>query len=186
MKKLIYLALLTSIFYACSKDCENNNKTFYIYSSDLPYIIPYSDSSKVRFLKNGIDTLTYISQGLKETFADGYISNTQTGGCGTNSKYQRKSLKMLCLNSEFFQVTQYANNAGADKVKIEINNYSLDDRLTNQYISNYPPLLSCVANNIKYDSIAIFSLNEKDTFIFKPRIGIVKMKINNSLYEIIR
>jgi hypothetical protein len=186
MKKLIYITLLTSIFYTCNKDCENNNKTFYVYSSDLPFIILYTDTSRVKFIKNGTDTLTYISQGLKETYLDGYISNTQSGGCGTNAKYQRYSLKMQNSNDEFFQITQYANNEGADKVKLEINSLSIDGNRTNHYMSNYPPILSCFANNIKYDSVSIFSLNQQDTFIFKPRIGIVKMKINNNIYEILR
>jgi hypothetical protein len=53
MKNLVYLAILASIFLACNKDCENNNKTFYVYSSDLAFIIPYTDTSRVEFIKNG-------------------------------------------------------------------------------------------------------------------------------------
>lgn len=192
MKKLIYITLLTSIFYTCNKDCENNNKTFYVYSSDLPFIIPYTDTSRVKFIKNGTDTLTYISQGLKETYFEGYISNTQSGGCGTNAKYERYSLKMQNSNDEFFQITINSNHNGSDNVIININDKDIYEGLygTNYYVYNPPYLTGELLNSIKinntlYTNVNKISFSSKDYILAKGKLGIIKFSINDEIYELI-
>lgn len=186
MKKLVYIAILASIFYACNKDCENNNETFYVYSSDLPFIIPYADTSRVKFIKNGTDTLTFISQGLKETYFDGYISNTQSGGCGTNAKYQQNSLKMRYSDNDFFEIFVNPNEFEYRNIGLNVN--KTNGKFTStQFKSIYPlPIINYTINNLKYDSVKVLLFSNSDSIIFKRKVGILKMTISNDLYEIVK
>ena len=168
MKKLIYITLLTSIFYACNKDCENNNKSFYVNSNDMPYIIPYTDTSRVRFIKNGTDTLTYISQGLKETYFDGYISNTQSGGCGTNAKYQQNSLKMRYSDNDFFEIIVNPFEFEGSNIGLNVNK-SMRKFTSTQFTSIYPlPIINYTINKVKYDSVKVLLFSgEGGAAVFK-------------------
>lgn len=189
MKKLIYIALLTSLFYACNKDCERYNETRNVNVIDLPAVIPYSDTSTVKFIKNGTDTLIYTSQGLKETYIDSYESNTRSGGCGTNFRLQQYSLKMKHSDNEFFEITKYVSARNGDYIKIQINNSCIYDNIFGYYEVSTSDLItfelinSIVINNIKYDSINKISLNNSNYLLAKSKIGIVKMFVNSNVYE---
>lgn len=190
MKKLIYIALLTSIFYACSKDCERYNETRNVNVSNLSIVIPYTDTSTVKFIKNGTDTLIYTSQGLKETYTNSYESNTRSGGCGTNLKLQQYSLKMKHSDNEFFELTKYVAYDG-EYYKININEVNQYDKLYTSILAVDLPLSrtilnSYIINNVVYDTIFKIELNSNSYFIFKSKIGILKMSVNNNVYEIIK
>lgn len=192
MKKLVYLAILASIFFACNKDCERYNETRNVNVSDLSAVIPYSDSSTVKFIKNGTDTLIYSSQGLKEIYNDTYESNTRSGGCGTNLKLQQYSLKMKHSDNEFFEITINSNYNGSDNVTVNINDKDIYEGLfgSNYYVYN-PPILtgellnSLKINNTLYTNVNKISFSSKDYILAKGKLGIIKISINNESYELI-
>lgn len=190
MKKLIYLTLLASLFYACSKDCERYNETRNVNVSNLSIVIPYTDTSTVKFIKNGTDTLTYTSQGLKETYTDSYESNTRSGGCGTNLKLQQYSLKMKHSDNEFFEIKFYRNYSSSNYIDLNINGVdfnklsapeyvAINSELTGEYLDNY------VINNITYSNVSKININKETYFSFKPKIGLLKAVVNNNTYELI-
>jgi hypothetical protein len=191
MKKLIYITLLASIFYACNKDCERYNETRNVNISNLSYVIPYTDSSIVKFIKNGTDTLLFASQGLKETYTDSYESNTRSGGCGTNLKLQQYSLKMKHSDNEYFEIKFYRNYSSSNYIDVNINGVAfnkltapdyvaINSSLTGEYLDNY------VINNITYNDVSKININNETYFSFKPKIGLLKILINDDTYELIK
>jgi hypothetical protein len=190
MKKQIYLttSLILILFISSCKKCsDSNGNTYNVNQEELPFIIPYNDTSKVRFLKNGTDTLTFASQGLKQT----YISqNVPDDGCSHTDKLQQFSLKMKCNDKEFFEITNNPihsepnatiniNNVIFNNIYLWRNNLRAYDYTTN--IDRIDIL------NTSYDSLTKISLKDTTTyFIFKGKIGILKIAVNNNIYEILK
>jgi hypothetical protein len=187
MKKQLYLItllLLTLFFSNCDKCPDSGSgKTYNVNQADLPYIIPYNDTSKVRFLKNGIDTLTFISQGLKSTYINQSVEN---GNCSSTNRLQQISLKMISSNNEFFEIK--VKNEELNYIYMTCNNYTFDKMFGQQYYAsgsltrNF--IKSVIINNISYDSVQ--QINDKGYyFIVKPKLGILKISTNDS-YELIK
>jgi hypothetical protein len=187
MKKQLYITtvLLTIIlFYSSCKRCsDGTGNTYNVNQADLPYIIPYSDTSKVRFLKNGTDTLTFISQGLKNT----YLSQTMPDdGCSHTDKLQQYSLMMKCNESEFFEIEKEINYAS-----INVNN-SIYKNLygRNYYVAGSNPtgffVDTITINNIKYDSLNKLFYNSSNYVIAKSKVGLIEMVVNGQKYELIK
>lgn len=188
---LIILFLLSIVNSNCNKcpDSDSGN-TYNVNQADLPYIIPYTDSSKVRFLKNGTDTLTFTSQGLKQT----YISQTvPDDGCSHVDKLQQFSLKMKCNESEFFEIINGPISSD-DEITILVNNTIFNNMffVRNNIYDQNKTLKDVFINNItilntSYDSLTNITL--KDTtnyFLFKGKIGMLKYRLNNNTYELIK
>ena len=189
MKKLIYITILASIFCACNKDCERHNETRNVNISDLSYVIPYTDSSIVKFIKNGTDTLLYASQGLKETYTDSYESNTRSGGCGTNFKLQQYSLKMKHSDNEYFEIIDYSKYNASDNISININNTV---KFTQLYPQNYYGYGNAIVvdtitiNNFKYEKISKVFEDGDNYFLGVGKIGIIKMVVKGNIYELVK
>jgi hypothetical protein len=195
MKKQLYFTtvlLLTILFYSSCKKCPDENNirnTYSVNQADLPIIIPYNDTSKVRFLKNGIDTLTFTSQGLKSTYT---IQGFADGECAGKNKFQQCSLKMICNDDEFFE-TYYTFQTGLTIpiVKVNINNNLFEktindnEMIADYFIRYYPPAFKFNLNGLVYDSITPMR-NSYDSLIFKPKLGFIYFKINGNRYQIIR
>ena len=178
------------LWSSCKKCSDSNGNTYNVDQADLPYIIPYTDSSKVRFLKNGIDTLTFISQGLKNT----YISQNVPGdGCSQTDKLQQFSLKMKCNESEFFEIINGPISSD-NEISIQINNTIFDNIffVKNNLYDQNKTLKNVFINNItiantSYDSLTKISLKDTTTyFLFKGKIGMLKYRLNNNIYELIK
>ena len=180
---LTSVMLISVLFWSSCKKCsDGTGNTYNVNQVDLPYIIPYTDSSKVRFLKNGTDTLTYTSQGLKQT----YISqNVPEDGCSHTDRLQQFSLQMKCNEKEYFE-TQLGGEYGT---KVNVKFYGAENfkEITKyDFIKYYPPALNYVVLNTKYDSITLLTTNYKDTLYFKPKFGYIYFKINNNIYQLIK
>jgi hypothetical protein len=181
---LILLFLLTIVISNCNKcpDSDSGN-TYNVNQADLPYIIPYTDSSKVRFLKNGTDTLTFISQGLKNEYTKQFVGG---GNCGQTDRLQQLSLIMKCKEGDFFEIK--VKNEVLNYIYLTCNNYTFDKMFGQQYYASGSLtrtfIKSMVINNISYDSVQ--QINDKGYyFIVKPKFGILKISTND-LYELIK
>jgi hypothetical protein len=136
-------------------------------------------------LKNGKDTLLFKSQGLKETF-------TVEGVPEICDKYklQQYSLKMAASDTDFFEINYYAVKSGVLYNDYEIfsgNYYSKSETYSsNAYVKNFSTIESITVLNHNYDSINTASNSSHDIFISKPKIGILKIKTANVLYELIK
>ncbi|MES2725477.1 MAG: hypothetical protein V4643_00150 [Bacteroidota bacterium] len=181
---LISLFLLFHLFSSCSTDCpDSGTQTNYVDQAYLPDIIPYSNTSIRRFLRNGKDTLVFYSQSLKETFESG---STLSGDCPKNYKNQQFSLKMVASDTDFFEMRYYAiKTGGVARVKINTSNYwSSDEGSYIGFNHYYPPVLSITVNNTFYDTITILK-NELDSVYLKPKVGVLKIKTDKVTYELI-
>ncbi|MES2725478.1 MAG: hypothetical protein V4643_00155 [Bacteroidota bacterium] len=177
---LISLFFLFHLFGSCSTDCPDNTPTTnYVDQAYLPDIIPYSDTSTRRFLKNGSDTLVFTSQGLKETFESG---STLSGDCAKSYKNQKLSLKMAASDTDFFEITY-----DRTYVKLTLNNKYISDNLIYQdFIKYYPPVLSETVLNNKYDTISLLRNNSNLVAYVKPKMGVIKIVSSKNTYELIK
>lgn len=171
------------LWSSCKKCSDGTGNTYNVDQADLPYIIPYTDSSKVRFLKNGTDTLTFTSQGLKQT----YISQTvPDDGCSHTDRLQQLSLIMKCNESEFFEIK--VKNEVINYIYLTCNNYTFNKMFGQKFYASGSLtrtfVKSVVINNVSYDSVQ--QINDKGYyFIVKPKLGILKISTNDS-YELIK
>jgi hypothetical protein len=186
--KLLNLIIALSLFSNCLKeDCDNSTENKYVDKNYLPYIIPYTDTSTRLFLKNGKDTLLFKSQGLKETI-EVQIGN-DIGNCKTY-KLQQYSLKMAASDTDFFEVKYYADKDGTLYNNYEIINginfSKTKTYLSDDYVNYFPIIYNTTILNNRYDSIKTSTNSSNEIVISKPKIGVLKIKTANVLYELIK
>lgn len=181
---LLFAILLIN---ACGKDCPDSKPIEKgVDKSYLPYIIPYSDTSTRLFLKNGTDTLVFKSQGLKET------KRSAIAGEGNCDKFnlQKYSLQMAASDTDYFQINYNADKFGTLKNDYEIysGNYNSASKyiLSDDFIYYFPTVKSIVVLNNNYDSIESLTNNYGDTFIARPKTGIIKIQTKKVMYELIK
>ena len=184
MQKQLYLTtvlLLIILFYSSCTKCPDSSSgnTYNVSQEDLPYIIPYTDTSKVRFLKNGKDTLTFTSQGLKSTYT---IEGFADGECAGKNKVQQVSLRMKYNDDEFFEITEKADS----KISYYVNNQDMYDEIYTTFYSygnlSTEFLDSILINGYKYDSIYKIKNSYGSYIILKEKIGLLQYKLNNITY----
>jgi hypothetical protein len=171
---LLFVILLIN---ACSKGCPDSKPIEKgVDKSYLPYIIPYSDTSTRLFLKNGTDTLLFKSQGLKETVNDYY----NTFRC-ENFKLQQYSLKMAANDTDFFEVKFFAIYNGIPSFL-----YATNYTQTNEVDYDFLARRSIKVLNHLYDSVAFNYNNYGDSVYSRSKIGVVRIKSLNNIYELIK
>lgn len=184
-KPLTILLFAILLIHSCGKDdCDDSTKNLYVKKGYLPYIIPYSDTSIRLFLKNGTDTLIFKSQGLKESI-DFYQESSINGLC---RKYnmQKLSLTMAASDTDFFRISYYVDKDNTGFVQISISNLVETNSLYDlAYIKYYPPVLKEKVINVIYDTITINKNNRGDVVITKPNLGLIKVKSDKFIYELI-
>ncbi|MES2725475.1 MAG: hypothetical protein V4643_00140 [Bacteroidota bacterium] len=187
MKKYLCISsfLLYNLFSSCTRDCpDSGTQTNYVDQAYLPDIIPYSNTSIRRFLRNGKDTLVFYSHGLKEIFESG---STLSSDCQKSYKNQQFSLKMAASDTDFFEIIY---KTSYDNFKVGKFNMRNINGNTGFYYENfrkpYKPITSITVLNNKYDTINIFPINGIGTVYFKPNIGIVKINTPTFTYELIK
>lgn len=182
------LSILFISFYACSTCSDGVRDVYYLDQTDFDNILsPYCDSCKVKFIKNGTDTLTYSSSGVSKDFIDERLG---AGGCSELYKIERKSLTMKASESEYFKITLFSMRSSylAD-LNYEINNY--DFYKDGSYTFNSEGDLKSVfmneytINQFKYDSVFKVSTQYGAYLVFKKKVGIIEFKSKNDLYQII-
>ena len=188
MKKihiLLSLAILLLLWSACKQNCPDpGNQVNYVDKTYLPDIIPYSDTSTARFLKNGKDTLLFKSQGLKETFVGG---STLDSDCPKNFSNQQLSLTMKASDTDYFEIRYFAISSGVPRVMVRINNRIETENYTfSAFRKPYPPILKVKILNQDYDTVIKLPEVLIDEIYLKPKLGLLKVKTSKVLYELIK
>lgn len=184
-KTVTILLFAILLINACGKDCPDSKPIERgVDKSYLPFIIPYSDTSTRLFLKNGTDTLVFRSQGLIET-------KTVRGAGGEScDKYnlQQLSLKMAASDSDFFQINYKGDWQGVALVNININDKENTKDYSYSTFKYYlPPIYKEKILNYYYDSINVLTPENGIKELYtKPYIGILKIKLTNDTYELIK
>jgi hypothetical protein len=177
--KLLNLIIALSLFSNCLKeDCDNSTENKYVDKNYLPYIIPYTDTSTRLFLKNGKDTLLFKSQGLKETI-EVQIGN-DIGNCKTY-KLQQYSLKMAASDTDFFEVKYFAIINGIPSFS-----YNSNYRKMNEVDYDFLAWRSIRVLDNNYDSVAFNHNKYGDSVYSKTKIGAIRIKSLNNVYELIK
>lgn len=186
--KLTSLVIIILIMNACFKECpeglsEHNEGLDKI---NLPYIIPYSDTSTRLFLKNGKDTLLFKSEGLKEILEFAELGEIE--GCN-KYKLQKFTLKMAASETDFI-IKYYTGINWGPSVKLffNIGGYykGTEEYSENNFIhyTDYKIIKKNILNTM-YDSINSLSDPNFEELYFKPNIGLLKVKTSNYTLELI-
>jgi hypothetical protein len=187
--KLSSLVIIILIMNSCFKECpeglsEHNEGLDKI---NLPYIIPYSDTSTMLFLKNGKDTLLFKSEGLKESYE--FAEFGEIGGCN-KYKLQKFTLKMAASETDYISIHYYTGINWGPSVKLFFNlgeSYKLTTEYSENNFIHYTDYKIVKKNilNTMYDSINSLSDPNFEEIYFKPKIGLLKVKTSKFSLELI-
>ena len=182
MKKLIYMALLASIFYACKKDtpCTHQEYFYDIPASGLA-VIPYKS----------MDTLTYIRINTNDTFifygnnwSYGYYNSTNNiPECTSNENRKTRIIEFNSdLTNSIMKIEQRINQTTTSTTDISI---KFRSTFFEEYDSDFvwnTSTLKMEIQNVTYDSVIVFSNKLLDpTFkcYYSLHSGIIKMQLKN-------
>ena len=167
--------------------CPDGKKPFEkpIDPRNLPYVMPYSDTSTRLFLKNGKDTLLFKSQGLKETFTINPIPDI----CD-EYRLQENSIKMAASENDYFVI--YYNTHIIENPDVFFYFVTNDEpyrtkKISERGFSNYTENKIVKINilNTVYDSVySLYDPNFEELYV-KPNIGLLKLKTSKYTLELI-
>ncbi|MCX6185842.1 MAG: hypothetical protein NTU43_02445 [Bacteroidetes bacterium] len=169
MKKIYYLFILTLIFVSCKRDCTQITDSIQTVSKyDLDLLFPYNGIDKLRFLKNKTDTLVFY----KKNMITSYSYTTTQDECPSKIPLEQKYLVFIdSIQGNNFTLFNYVNSAFNICFRIIINNKTISDGSTIDYIMPYPPVRSLIVLGMKYDTISRWQNHFNDSAFFKAQNG---------------
>lgn len=187
MKKqitLLTIATIISSFISCKDDCKPNTigNAEKLSKIDLAALFPYKGNEKLKFLKNGKDTVIFSSSG----FDDGYNYITSQTDCPYQIPLQYKSMTFIDSISNYkFQIVNYISTGYYYFFRLGINNNIIYDDGSTSFIILNPPYKSLTINNIKYDTLTYVEKNSNYAYYKTYTTGMVKFKTDNNVFELI-
>jgi hypothetical protein len=183
MKNIFTLLLLSTLFAACSKNCDSYtqvSKTERVYARE--YFFPYEGKKYIQYLKNGTDTITFYNLGVEQSF--NYMSD-QNDACPQNIALE--DLRQVFLDSiynDFFSIRVFKNTGLFEDASITINNKQMAFGSTGDF-SPPPPDREITILGKKYINYTVWK-NQTDSVIFVATLnGVLKFTNNNNTFELI-
>jgi hypothetical protein len=184
MKKIYYLIILLFIIDACKRDCTNSTDPIQTLPKDeFNLLFPYSGLQKLKFLKNKIDTITFN----KSDLITSYSYTTTQADCPVAIPLEQKYFTFVdSVEGNSFILFNYVNASFSNNFRIIINNQTIADGSTGDFIRPYPPINKIKILNYNYDTISTWYNHSNDTVVFKAkRYGVLKFNINKNVFELI-
>jgi hypothetical protein len=184
MKKIYYLIILTFNIIACKRDCPQSTdpvKTVSKYDIDL--LFPYNGINKLRFLKNKTDTLVFYKTNMETS----YSYTTTQADCPVKIPLEQKYLVFVdSIESNSFILFNYVNASFSKNFRIIINNQTIADASTADFVRPYPPINKIKILGTDYDTVSSWQNHNNDTIVYKTlRFGLIKFTFNNNTFELI-
>ena len=181
MKKANYLFFLMLIFIACKRDCTEATKNpETIGLSDEKAILTYNGNEKLLFLKNNIDTITFIGQGIKTE----YQYTTTQEDCPEKIPLENKYIVFVdTLQNNNFLLQLYISSQHYNNCIIKINNIIITNGLSNNIID--APRKTINILGVDYNYVVNIQNGNNEFWFQVAQKGLVKFKIDNDLFEII-
>lgn len=183
MKKIYYLILITFIISSCKQECKNDTQPVKtVYKPDVISVIPYNGNERLKFLRNGSDTIVFYGQGIKSE----YQYSTTQDDCPSKIPLENKYIVFFdSVYSNSFISQVYVNNLGNSNCLIKTNNNIIYNGDAYYFTNLFPPFTSIEINNIKYDSLT-YKEKGSDYFYFKINTkGMLKFKSGSDIFELI-
>jgi hypothetical protein len=181
---LIILIMLLATF-SCKDDCKPNSvgSAEKLSKLGLSALFPYKGDEKLKFLKNGIDTVLFNSIG----FVDGYNYITSQTDCPYQIPLQYKSMTFIdSISSNKFQLINYRNSYYGNDFILKLNNQNVFNDAYISFLLLDPPYKSVTINNRKYDTLTYVENNNNYAYYKTFTTGMVKFKIDNDVFELLQ
>lgn len=169
----------------CTPDCEKNAMGS---PQNLPKayfgaLFPYKGDEKLKFLKNGKDTLIFYNLG----FTDGYNYITSQTDCPTRIPLQYKTMTFIdSIGNNYFKMVNYESSNYYTEFMVIINDKILFQDEISEFIILTAPYISLDIGKNHYDTLT-YSSNNDNYFYYKTyTTGMVKFKIHNDVFELLQ
>lgn len=187
MKKQTALIIIFSIILLprCTPDCEKNAmgspqnlpKTYF------SALFPYKGDEKLKFLKNGKDTVIFYNLG----FTDGYNYITSQTDCPTKIPLQYKTMTFIdSLEGNYFKLFYYVTEISNVIFSVSVNGKNLYNENFFDFIILIPPYISLDIATNHYDTLTYSSKNGNYFYYKTYRIGMIKFKIDSNVFELLQ
>jgi hypothetical protein len=184
MKITNYIYLVLLIIVGCKRDCTKSTDPIRkVYQYDIPLLFPYDNIKSIAFLKNKKDTIVFHNLGISTSYS---YTNT-LADCPVTIPLEQKYITFVdSIEGNSFILFYYTNESLNSSFRIIINNMTMADGHSNQFIMPYPPVKSKTILGIKYDTISSWQNNHTDSLIFKAkRGGLISFTTDNNIFELI-
>ena len=187
MKTQTALIIIFSIILLprCTPDCEKNAMGS---PQNLPKtyfgaLFPYKGDEKLKFLKNGKDTVIFYNLG----FTDGYNYITSQTDCPTKIPLQYKTMTFIdSIGNNYFKMANYESSNYYTEFMVIINDKILFQDEISEFIILTAPYISLDIGKNHYDTLT-YSSNNDNYFYYKTyTTGMVKFKIDNDVFELLQ
>jgi hypothetical protein len=180
---VIPIILLTIL--SCKDDCNPNSvgSEEKLSSQRVLTLFPYEGDEKLRFLKNGTDTVIFSNTG----FIDGYNYVTSQTDCPYQIKLQYKSMTFIdSIGNNKFQLVNYISSGYYNYFALFLNNNNVFNDASISFILLDPPYKSVTIDNRKYDTLTYVENNNNYAYYKTYTTGMVKFKIDNNIFELLQ
>jgi hypothetical protein len=191
-RNIAFLSLLfIGIISICSCCPNNDDDNRNLKSDRISWAIPYTEFQQLRFLKNGHDTILYKGQGFNY-YSKSYHASSASG-CSRKVNEQCVDYKMYHSDNEFFQISLVGQNF-ANSVYVVVNNSNMlvsgwgkNERTSADSIYQWNNFYTIDILGHTYDSLQLSTnIENTDSIIFRPDIGVIMMNVQGNRYELIR
>ncbi len=181
MKKIYYLFILSFIIVACKRDCTQTTKEpETIDKNVIAHILVYKGNEKLRFLKNGIDTVFFYGQGTRTEFQ---YTSAQEETCPDKIPLENKYLVFLdSINRDNFLIQLNLNSEFSNCCLFKINDKIL---YNGDFSIITKPYQSIDVLGTKYDSISYKEKQNNYLYYKTNSVGMLKFKTENDIFELI-
>jgi hypothetical protein len=182
---IISIIIVLLAILSCKDDCNPNSvgSEEKLSSQRVLTLFPYEGDEKLRFLKNGTDTVIFSNTG----FVDGYNYVTSQTDCPYQIKLQYKSMTFIdSVGNNKFQLVNYRNTFYGNDFMLKLNNQILFNDASISFILLDPPYKSVTINNRKYDTLTYVENNSSYAYYKTYTTGMVKFKIDNNVFELLQ
>jgi hypothetical protein len=176
MKKLIYLTLLVSVFFACQKDDCNKKDIYYNVNEKGRSMIPYSGYDTLTYIRTNIgDTHTFIGTGKKTT----YDVQSEAADCGNTLYYEKYYYTYKSHDFNDLIIGQYTglNSSYEGNTYVDFNNQIFMGYINFNIVKIDLDSLEVLGK--VYTKIETIPSNENHKAFFNKDYGCIKMVFTN-------
>jgi hypothetical protein len=181
---LLTIAAIIICFISCKDDCNPNKvgSEEKLSSQRVLILFPYNGKEKLRFLKDGKDTVIFSNLGI----VNGYNYITSQTDCPYQVPLQYKSMTFIdSISNNKFQLVNYISSDKYNYFSLFINNHNIFNDASISFILLDPPYKSVIINNIKYDTLTYVEKNSNYAYYKTYTTGMVKFKTDSNVFELI-
>jgi hypothetical protein len=181
---LLTIAAIILSIISCKDDCKPNTvgSEQKLSTQRILTLFPYKGDEKLKFLKNGTDTVIFHNLG----FVNGHNYTTSQTDCPYQIPHQYKSMTFIdSAGNNSFQLLNYVSSGFYNYFALSLNNIIIFNDASISFILLDPPYNSVVIDRKKYDTLTYVSYNNSYAYYKTYSTGMIKFKIDSNIFELI-